>query len=96
MDEGFNIDEEGFYFNESFWDYGGKLELELNKFKLGYEYLKRSGDEERFRSVGNISYQLNDEIIITGGFGKDFPVDNNLVTILGINWGFDLGEQAFE
>lgn len=96
VDDGFNIDEEGFYFNESLWDYGGKLELELNKFKLGYEYLKRSGDEERFRSVGNISYQLNEDITITGGFGKDFPVDNNLVTILGINWGFDLGEQAFE
>lgn len=32
---------------------------------------------------------------ITGGFGKDFPEDDNLVTILGINWGLDLSKKSF-
>ena len=55
----------------------------------------RSIDSDQFRSVGNITYQVNNNISVTGGFGKDFPSDNNLVTILGINWGLDLGEDSF-
>ncbi|RAJ17970.1 hypothetical protein [Olleya aquimaris] len=95
IDNGFNVDETLNYFNENFWDVGGKLELELNNFKLAYEYLERSGNDEQFRSVGNITYQINPKISITGGFGKDFPVKDNLITIIGINWGLDLGEGAF-
>ena len=94
MDDGFNINS-GAYFNKSYWDYGGKVEFELNKFKLSYEYLARDGFGEQYRSVGNLTFQLNKKMSITGGFGKDFPEDNNLVSILGINWGLDLGEKAF-
>ena len=95
VDDGFNIDSAGLYSNQHFWDYGGKVELELKKLKFSYEYLMRSIDSEQFRSVGNITYQVNNNISVTGGFGKDFPSDNNLVTILGINWGLDLGENSF-
>ncbi|WP_136582873.1 hypothetical protein [Psychroserpens sp. NJDZ02] len=95
VDDGFNIDNAGLYSNQYFWDYGGKVELELKKLKFSYEYLMRSIDSEQFRSVGNITYQVNNNISVTGGFGKDFPSDNNLVTILGINWGLDLGEDSF-
>ncbi|WP_303316479.1 hypothetical protein Q4Q34_06635 [Flavivirga abyssicola] len=95
VDDGFNINSGGQYFKEHFWDYGGKVELELNKLKFSYEYLERSGDGDEFRSVGNITYQVNKKISITGGFGKDFPQDDNLVTLLGINWGLNLGESLF-
>ncbi|AUC74811.1 hypothetical protein [Olleya sp. Bg11-27] len=95
VDDGFNIDSAGLYSNQYFWDYGGKIELELKKLKFSYEYLMRSIDSDQFRSVGNITYQVNNNISVTGGFGKDFPSDNNLVTILGINWGLDLGEVSF-
>ena len=95
VDDGFNIDSAGLYSNQHFWDYGGKVELELKKLKFSYEYLMRSIDSDQFRSVGNITYQVNNNISVTGGFGKDFPSDNNLVTILGINWGLDLGEDSF-
>ena len=94
MDNGFNLDSEQNYFDTNFWDIGGKLELELGKFNLSYEYLQRDGDDEQYRSVGNITYQINKDISITGGFGKDFPVsDDNLVTILGINWGLGSAEN---
>ncbi|QXP60736.1 hypothetical protein [Olleya sp. HaHaR_3_96] len=95
VDDGFNIDSAGLYSNRHFWDYGGKVELELKKLKFSYEYLMRSIDSDQLRSVGNITYQVNNNISVTGGFGKDFPSDNNLVTILGINWGLDLGEVSF-
>lgn len=95
VDDEFNINTDGSYFSENFWDYGGKIELELEKLKFSYEYLKRDGFGDQFRSVGNITYQVNKKISITGGFGKDFPADDNLVSILGINWGLDLGEESF-
>lgn len=95
IDDGFNLDMEGNYFTNSFWDVGGKIELEFNKFKFSYEYLNRTNDDERFRSVGNLSYQVNSKIVITGGFGRDFPVEDNLVTLLGINWGLNLNGKTF-
>ncbi len=91
----FNINEEGNYFEENFWDVGGKLEIELERFKFSYEYLNRSGFEDQYRSVGNITFQINNKMSLTGGFGRDFPVDDNLVTLLGINWGLDMGESSF-
>ena len=69
--------------------------MEINKLKFSYEYLERDGDNKQFRSVGNITYQFSEDITINGGFGKDFPADNNLITLLGINWGLDLGEKSF-
>ncbi|GAA3631421.1 hypothetical protein [Flavivirga jejuensis] len=95
IDNGFNIDAEQNYFNTNFWDIGGKLEFELDKFKLSYEYLKRDGYGEQYRSVGNLVYQINKKMSITGGFGKDFPQNDNLITLFGINWGLDLGEKSF-
>ncbi|WP_452230657.1 hypothetical protein [Lacinutrix sp. MEBiC02404] len=94
VDDGFNLNADG-YFDTSFWDYGGKVEFDINKFRLSYEYIAREGFGEQYRSVGNITYQLSKKMSIVGGFGKDFPVDNNLVSIIGINWGLDLGESSF-
>ncbi|MFS4483595.1 hypothetical protein ACKGJY_11290 [Hyunsoonleella sp. 2307UL5-6] len=32
---------------------------------------------------------------VTGGFGKDFPEDDNLITLLGVNWEVDFGDESF-
>jgi len=95
LDDEFNINNNGEYFKEIFWDIGGKLELELNRIKLSYEYLKRSGFDNQYRSVGNLTFQINEKMSFTGGFGRDFPIVDNLVTLLGINWGLDMGEKSF-
>ena len=93
IDDGFNRVNESFN-NRNFWDFGGKIELELRKFKFAYEYLKRDGNDEEFRSVGSLSFQIKENIIITGGFGRDFPVEDNLITLLGINWGLNFNGRA--
>lgn len=95
VDDGFMINEEGAFFNDTFWDFGAKIELEYNRFKFSYEYLERAGLDDQFRSVGNITYQLSPQMSLVGGFGKDFPVDDNLITLLGINWGINSGEDSF-
>lgn len=95
VDDGFMVNEEGMFFNDTFWDYGAKIELEYDRFKFSYEYLERAGVDNQFRSVGNITYQLSNEMSLVGGFGKDFPEDDNLITILGINWGINSGEKSF-
>ena len=72
-------------------DFGVKLQLDFNKFSFGYEYIKRNGDGNDFRSVGIIQFQLRKEVYLTGGFGKNFESDNqkNLVTLFGIRFGFN-------
>lgn len=95
IDDGFQVNQEGDFTTLNFLDFGGKVELEINKFKLSYEYLERTGEDAMYRSVGNVYYQLTKSLGITGGFGKDFQVDDNLVSILGISWGIDSGEKPF-
>ncbi len=96
VEDGFILDDQGVFSKEIFWDYGAKIELELERFKLSYEHLRRSGFDDQFRSVGNITYQLNKNMSLTGGFGKDFPLDDNLISIIGINWGLNSGEDGFK
>ncbi|WP_298901016.1 hypothetical protein [uncultured Psychroserpens sp.] len=93
VDDGFNIGENQIPFSNDYWDVGGKIEFEFKKIKFSYEYLKRSGDDDQYRSVGNFTFHYSKKLSITGGFGKDFPVDDNLVTLLGINWGINLGDE---
>lgn len=85
--------DDGFIANQGvFWDYGAKVELEFNKLKFAYEYLKRDGFGKQYRSVGNINYQVFKKVSLTGAFGKDFPENNNLITLLGVNWDLDFNE----
>ncbi len=77
--------------NLNFFDYGGKLQIDINKFSIAYEYIKRNGDNKDYRSVGNIQYKISDELYLTGGFGKNFKSDfnQNLMTVFGIKWGLN-------
>lgn len=74
-------------------DVGVKAELQLNKLFVGYEYINRSGDIDDFRSVGNIRYILTNKIQLVGSFGNNFNDTDDLVSILGIRWGFDSKDQ---
>ncbi|MDC7995064.1 hypothetical protein [Altibacter sp. HG106] len=95
LDDGFVRDANGAFSSEVFWDVGGKIELETTRLKVGVEYLKRFGVGEQERFVGSISYQLNENLSLVGAFGEDFPTDENLVTLFGINWGIAAGGQTF-
>jgi hypothetical protein len=73
-------------------DIGGKLELQFDKLSLGYESIRRNYSKQGInsgnRSVGVISYQLGNNLYINGALGKDFGINNKLISFLGINWGF--------
>lgn len=85
IEDEFNLNENTLYYR----DFGGKIELELGKFSLGYEYIDRNGSIDNERSVGTIKYLINKNISLNGGFGKDFSSEENLVTLFGINWGIN-------
>ena len=94
VEDGFNAESTDSFTTNYYRDFGGKINFELGKFTLGYEYIKRHGTIASERSVGNITYALDKNISITGGFGKDFQIENNLLAIFGINWGLNLGESS--
>jgi hypothetical protein len=71
------------------FDLGVKAELEFKKITIGYEYINRSGDLEGYRSVGNIKYKAFDNVYLTGTFGNNFEEQDDLVTLFGIQWGFN-------
>ncbi len=87
-----NINE---FTDRNLFDVGGKVEIDFSRLLFGYEYIKRTNEKDNYRSVGTIKYKLNGDLILTGGFGKNFENNDNLVSFLGINWGFDLGKNTF-
>lgn len=74
-------------------DVGAKIELEIWRFALGYEYINRSGSENSYKSLGNLKFLLNKDITFTGGFGKDFMPNEKGITFIGINWGLNFGSD---
>lgn len=74
-----------------YFDYGCKLQIDIDALSIGYEYIKRNGNGKDYRSVGVIQYKINSNYYLTGGFGKNFTSDSSkdLVTLLGIRWGLN-------
>jgi hypothetical protein len=73
---------------QEFLDFGGKIELEFKKLSWGFEYIFRANEKSKtYRSTGLLKYKISDSIYLTGAFGKNFGNANNLVSLLGINWG---------
>ncbi len=72
-------------------DIGGKLEFELGRFAISYEYLARfnlsESKQQTYRSSGTISYRASDQFLVTAAFGKNFGSFNNLISQISINWG---------
>lgn len=81
------------YGNNSFYDIGGKLNFEFNKLSFGYEYIRRFGDDEEYRSVGNVMYRINDNVSLIGGFGKNFENKDNMIATLGLRWGLNFNND---
>lgn len=94
IEDEFNKNDVGLIETKTYRDFGGKLDLEFGKFSFGYEYISRSGSISSTRFVGSINYTINKDISLTGGFGKDFELKDNLVSIIGINWGFNIGNDS--
>jgi len=94
VEDEFNMDSGEQYVKHYYRDIGGKLELEFGKMTFGYEFISRQGSIDSDRSVGTIKFNINNEVSLIGGFGKDFQPVDNLITIFGINWGFNLGART--
>ncbi|MEN2401649.1 hypothetical protein GKZ90_0017800 [Flavobacterium sp. MC2016-06] len=77
------------YIKTDYFDIGTKIELEYHKLTFAYEYIHRDKGSDNYRSVGSIKYKFSDTITLTGGFGKNFEQTDNLVSIIGINWGIE-------
>ncbi|MCD0470799.1 hypothetical protein [Flavobacterium sp. JAS] len=94
IEDGFNSTN-GIDFSTNYYrDFGGKISMDLGKFSFAYEYINRNGSISSKRSVGNISFAINKDITLTGGFGKDFNTTDNLLTLFGINWGMNFGNSS--
>jgi hypothetical protein len=84
----------GEYQKQNFYDFGGKAEFEFKKISLAYEYIYRdSNSSNTFRSNGLLKYKISDNLFLTGAFGKNFGLNNNLISMLGINWGLSTGTE---
>lgn len=81
--------------SKDFFDCGGKIEIDFGKLMFGYEYVSRLNENDNYRSVGTIKYKISKDIVLNGGFGKNFENNQNLVSFLGINWGLDLEKNIF-
>jgi hypothetical protein len=77
-------------------DIGGRLEVEFNKFNLSFEAIRRFNQRDKdlntSRNVGIVQYKINDQLFLTGTFGKNFGTVKNLIALFGLNWG--LGKQS--
>lgn len=84
-------EDDNVYESMNYFDFGGKLQLDLGKLSIGYEYIKRNQGKDNYRSVGVLQYKINSDVYITGGFGKNFNAtfDKELVTLFGIRWGLN-------
>lgn len=73
-------------------DFGGRLEFELNQVAISFESVYRAVVNDKSsstaRNVVIVQYKLSDNLFVTGTFGKNFGDQHNLVSFLGLNWGF--------
>jgi len=73
-------------------DYGFKIEYTIKQFSISIESLKRKysnkSDLNSDRTVGVLQYKISDNLYFTGTYGKNFGIENNLISLFGINYGF--------
>ncbi len=72
-----------------YFDIGAKLEFQSKCFSISAEYINRMGDDEEYRLTGMLQYQLNETFYLTGSFGKSLEKQANLISLFGIQWGFE-------
>lgn len=94
ISDGLNQDDSQTYFKENSLDVGGKLELELKAFSIGYEFIIRNNNlNNTYWSVGNLRYKIYENLYLVGAYGKNFGEGRNLISLLGINWGINSGNE---
>ncbi|GAB1402913.1 hypothetical protein MASR1M74_00910 [Lentimicrobium sp.] len=77
-----------------YFDAGGKAEIELHSFSFGYEYIwRKTSKANTFRSSGEIRYRISEVLSISAAFGRNFGNTNNLIALLGLQWGFNTGNE---
>ena len=82
------------YIKQKYYDFGGKIELEFKKISIAYEYIYRLDKiSNTFRSNGLLKYKISDQLFLTGAFGKNFGNSNNLISLLGLNFGLSTGAE---
>jgi hypothetical protein len=82
------------YVVRNFTDFGGKLEFEFNKVSFSYEYIRRiAPNVNTFRSSGMLKYKITNQVYLTAAFGKNFGSQNNLISLVGLNWGAVTGNE---
>lgn len=94
IEDEFNLTEDNSLRTLFYRDVGGKVQLDLGKLSFSYEYISRNGSVNSKRSVGNIKYTISKDITLMGGFGKNFNLEDNLVTLFGINWGLNVTNSS--
>ncbi len=82
---------------QDLFDSGGKLELEFDRLIISGEYLYRYNftevNDHTFRASGLVKYKITESLYLTGAFGRNFGDANNLISQIGINWGFGSGNE---
>ncbi len=86
--------------DETYFDTGIRVEFERDRLWIGYERVQRSNQTNTslstFRSVGLIKYKLSESLFLTGSFGRNFGGTNNLISLLGLNWGIGNGKESLD
>lgn len=91
------LTEDAIISTSTIFDSGGKLELELDRFSISYEYIYRNDLTNNFntyRSSGLIKYRASEQLLVTAAFGKNFGNSNNAITQIGLSWGISSNNQG--
>lgn len=73
-------------------DFGGRALYPVDKWGLSIEYINRQVVNGNFKSydrlAGVVEYKISDTLFLTATYGKNFDENNNIIALLGINFGF--------
>jgi hypothetical protein len=97
LQDGTTMDSTGSFSRVSNLDFGGKAELEIKNLNLALEYIYRQEEDatgNNYRAVGSLSYRLSNSVAITAAFGRNFGEKYNLITLFGMSFGFNSGNET--
>jgi len=72
-------------------DLGARAILELEKFNIGIEGIWRyniTQNNSTYRLSGSVGFTVSPKIHLTAAFGKNFGNENNIITVMGLDWKF--------
>lgn len=72
------------------FDFGTSIGFEKDKFSFHTEFVYRKDNflqKDYHRIAAVLNYKLNDQIYFVGSIGKNFTNVNNIIALLGINFG---------